>query len=254
MKIVCSDYDGTLSHGGINERKLGEIRAWRAKGNKFGIISGRRASFYWDLKKDHPALELDFVATCNGGIILDGAGEVLLETPCTDVPVKETVEDLLSRGSAFVVINGIDGDPFDYLAVAEKKVDLPDWIDRTALIDTLPAFKSFHQLTAVTDTAEETIPLEAQIRERYGDRLNPLRNGRCIDIVPRGINKAEGVRRIASHFGASLADMITVGDNINDADMLREFRSYAMESGTEYAKSIAGRTVADVTDIFEIEG
>ena len=48
--------------------------------------------------------------------------------------------------------------------------------------------------------------------------------------------------------------MITVGDNINDADMLREFRSYAMESGTEYAKSIAGRTVADVTDIFEIEG
>ena len=66
MKILCSDYDGTLSHGGIDEKKLGEIRTWRRKGNKFGIISGRRAEFFHELKKAQPNLELDFMATSNG--------------------------------------------------------------------------------------------------------------------------------------------------------------------------------------------
>ena len=256
MKILCSDYDGTLSHGGITAEKLNAIRAWRTAGNKFGIISGRRASFYWDLKAAQPDLELDFMATCNGAIVLDGNGRILTEARCTDVPTEEIVKDLLSRGSTLVFLNGIDGDPFDYLCVVKRAEDRPNWVaaDHTVTLESLPAIKSFYQITPVTDTPEEAIPLEEQIRACYGDRLTPLRNGRCIDAVPLGINKAEGVRRIASHFGASLADMITVGDNINDADMLREFRSYAMESGTEYAKSIAGRTVADVTDIFEIEG
>ena len=47
--------------------------------------------------------------------------------------------------------------------------------------------------------------------------------------------------------------MIAVGDNINDEDMLREFRSYAMENGVDEMKSLADGIVADVTEIFERE-
>ena len=54
MKILCSDYDGTLSHGGVDEKKLAAISAWRKKGNKFGIITGRRTSFYRELKELTP--------------------------------------------------------------------------------------------------------------------------------------------------------------------------------------------------------
>ena len=255
MKILCSDYDGTLSHGGVDEKKLAAISAWRKKGNKFGIITGRRTSFYRELKELHPHLELDFMASCNGTVLLDGEGVLLEKVHCTAVPAQEAVRDLLSLGSTLVFINGIDDDHNGYLCVAKREEDLPDWVsaEHSLPIESMPKVKSFHQLTAVMQTADETIPTEAKIREKYGKHLNPLRNGRCIDIVPLGIDKAEGVRRIMKHFGAAFEDMITVGDNVNDTDMLREFRSYAMQSGVESIRAFANGVVSDVTEIFELE-
>lgn len=255
MKILCSDYDGTLTHGGVDEKKLAAISAWRAKGNKFGIISGRRTSFYRELREAYPTLELDFMASCNGAVILDGKGALLEKVHCTAVSAQKAVRDLLSLGSTCVFINGIDEYHNDYLCVAAKEEDLPEWVspEHTAPIDRMPAVKSFHQLTAVVETADEAIPLEAQIRKKYKAFLNPLRNGRCIDIVPFGVDKAEGIRRIMKHFGAAFEDMIAVGDNINDTDMLREFRSYAMESGVDSIRAFVNGTVSDITEIFELE-
>lgn len=77
------------------------------------------------------------------------------------------------------------------------------------------------------------------IRTLYGLWLNPLQNGKSIDIVSVGVNKAQGLYRVMEFFGASREDIIAVGDNINDIDMIREFHSYAMENGVEQLKMIA---------------
>ena len=77
MRIIGSDYDGTLTCGGIDEKKLTAIQKWQAAGNKFGIVSGRNAEFLFDLQKQYPKLQLDFFAACNGGYITDGQGNTL---------------------------------------------------------------------------------------------------------------------------------------------------------------------------------
>ncbi len=41
MKILGSDFDGTLTVGGIDAAKCEAIRAWRRVGNLFGLVSGR---------------------------------------------------------------------------------------------------------------------------------------------------------------------------------------------------------------------
>ena len=41
MKIIGSDYDGTLNHNGIDDKKRQVIEKWRAAGNVFAIVSGR---------------------------------------------------------------------------------------------------------------------------------------------------------------------------------------------------------------------
>ena len=51
MKIICSDYDGTLNHGGITDEKLSAIRKWQENGKLFAVVSGRQADFYYELKK-----------------------------------------------------------------------------------------------------------------------------------------------------------------------------------------------------------
>ena len=33
MKIIASDYDGTLNHGGIDDKKREAIKKWRDAGN-----------------------------------------------------------------------------------------------------------------------------------------------------------------------------------------------------------------------------
>ena len=45
MKMIGSDYDGTLNRGGINDTKLAAIKKWRRAGHKFGIVSGRGWNF-----------------------------------------------------------------------------------------------------------------------------------------------------------------------------------------------------------------
>ena len=67
------------------------------------------------------------------------------------------------------------------------------------------------------------------------------------------MNKAQGIYRIMEFFDCAYEDVITVGDNINDIDMIREFRSYAMENGAEQVRNLANGTVSDITELLERE-
>ena len=72
-------------------------------------------------------------------------------------------------------------------------------------------------------------------RERCrGDRAytpDTMQNGWNVDIVRADVNKAKGLYRPMELVGTEYDDMITVGDNVNSYGMIKEFRSYAMESG-----------------------
>ena len=87
------------------------------------------------------------------------------------------------------------------------------------------------------------------VEENYGDKLTPLQNGGCIDIVPKGIDKAAGLKKVAEIYGAGHDDVIAVGDNVNDYAMIKEFRSYAMANGVDLIKNTATFITESVTDL-----
>ena len=117
----------------------------------------------------------------------------------------------------------------------------------------MPPISYLNQIGVKFGTFEQAEAAAEAMRKLYGDFLTPLQNGIFIDVVPKGVNKAEGMYRVMEFFGGKYEDVITVGDNINDTDMLREFRSYAMESGVESVKALADGIVSNVTEIFEKE-
>lgn len=244
MKIIASDYDGTLNHGGIGEEKRKAIKKWREKGNKFGIVSGRMA---YDLlkiyKKDE--LELDFLLACNGAVIMTTNGEILREDRIDGAVLMPFLDFLFSLGADWAVIQSDRG----YIIDENDNDRLPEEFTRK----TLPQIKYFNQVSTILEDDKEAEAVTKAIKEKFGATLNPLQNGRCIDVVSTAMNKAQGLYNYLEIVGGSYEDMITVGDNINDTHMIKEFRSYAMANGVQAIKDLADCETKGITELIEKE-
>ena len=242
MKILGSDFDGTLTVGGIDEVKCEAIRAWRRAGNLFGLVSGRGPSYLYRLREQYPDLEMDFLAAYNGAFIVDHEGKTLHTTPCEGVSAYRLTEDLLRWGCPVVFVNG-------ERSYTVKQDGVPLGASECYLSELPRGTSWFHQVSIQLDTPADVAMMDERISKAYGDRLNPLKNNICIDIVDATVNKAYGLRCVAEQFGCKENDVIAVGDNLNDLDMLKAFRSYAMENGVEEVKRVADRTVKTVTEL-----
>lgn len=248
MRLIATDYDGTLNHGGIDQEKLEAIRRWRAAGNVFGVISGRGPDFLSTLQ-EQLGEEFDFLASCNGGIATDSAGGDLFCHSCDDVDVAAFVADIFAWGAHTLYVNfddqclllGTEGcrEPHDFIPPEE-----------------LPPITSFYKMATFFETPEEAEAMAAKIRAKYGDKVNPLQNWWCVDIAPYGVDKATGIRELCAHFGVAEGDVIAVGDNLNDMAMIEAFYSYAMAHGNEELKGKATHVTDSVTDLIlkELEG
>lgn len=243
MRIIASDYDGTLNHGGIDDTKRNAIKRWRKAGNLFGLVSGRGAESLLAIPKKEN-FEYDFLLASNGAVILID-GKVLAESRCDGALAKPLLEYIMSIGCGWADVHT----DFE-CAVALSDEKRPD--DEFAL-DTLPDIPYFNQISTILPDDEEAERVTAAVREKFGEHLNPLQNGRCIDIVSADMNKAKGLYKFLELVGAEYNDLITVGDNINDTHMIAEFRSYAMENAVQSIKDIADYEIAGVTELIEKE-
>lgn len=249
MKILGSDYDGTLTHR-LGQETFDAVTDWQAAGHKFGIVSGRGVDFSQVIQEKYPDLGLDFFVGFNGAAIVDGTGKLLYERRYDGVDPLELTKTLLNVGCPFVHVNG-DG----YYCVVESMEEAPSWVDPSSVcfLEDLPPMKEFTQISIQLPDMTGSSRVVEYLRQIYGNALNPLQNSGCVDIVAPDVNKAEGLRRVAQYFGADTEEIIAVGDNVNDADMIRAFRSYAMETGIDSMKTLAGRTVSTVAELIRSE-
>ena len=240
MKLIGSDYDGTLNHGGIDEEKLCAIRRWREAGHIFGVISGRGPDFLAELT-EKLGDNFDFYASCNGGVAVDAKGAELFNYRCEGVDARAFVADLLAWGAPLAYVNVDDRCFMVGNAATTERVDY--------MIEEMPDIPYFQKMAVFLPGPDEAGVLTAKVREKYGDKVNALQNWWCVDIAPYGVDKAAGLRRLAAHFGVAEADIIAVGDNLNDAAMVGAFRGYAMAQGSEELKKIATCITESVTDL-----
>ena len=250
MKILGSDYDGTLYCGGISEENLVGIARWQAQGNKFGIVSGRGVDFPAKLKTQYPHFKVDFFVLCNGAYILDGEGNVIFSAPCREVSPRELIFDLLSWGCDFVQISAHKC----WRVLADLK-NTPAWGTdvENLLVEDLEDVDFFYQFSVRQSDDVMATRLVETIREKYGRWLNPLQNGRCIDIVASGVNKSTGMTHVMTYYGVTTESVRVVGDQMNDLDMIRTFPSFAMESGNDALKTEATGVVRNVAELIERE-
>lgn len=245
MKIIGSDYDGTLNHGGIDEKKKNAIERWRKAGNLFTLVSGRGPREVVELYKEKQ-FGCDYLIANNGAVILKPDGTSVFEARCDSSLAVPLLEHLFKVGCTWAHVQTA----FECRVFADQE-DCTEPGHYT--LDTMPEIPYFTQINTQLPTFEESARVTASVREAFGEKLNPLQNGECLDIIRADMNKAKGLYILMDFVGAKYEDIITVGDNINDRDMIAEFRSYSMATGVEEIKALADFIVPEVTDLIEKE-
>ncbi len=246
MKIIATDYDGTLNHKGIDEKKKNAIAKWRKEGNLFGVVSGRGIRSLLSVLEGKD-FEYDFLIGNNGAVICDKNINILNEYRCDGAIAKPFINDLFSWGCPFANIDK------EVSIIVRADGEECDKDDGEIYLHQLPQIDYFNQISTMLDTVEEAAQIVLKIKEKYSDILTPLLNGDCIDIVPAGVDKAKGIYGLIEVLGASYDDVIAVGDDYNDEAMIAEFRSYAMANGVQLIKDLADEITEGIIELIEKE-
>ena len=251
MKIIGSDYDGTLNHNGIDDAKRQAIEDWRQAGNVFALVSGRHVNSVRDLHLEQN-FGCDYFVGSNGAVILDANNQVVHADCCDMAMLKPLIQYLYELGCSVGLVHSVD-----FFDVFPENVDISslkrDHSPKSYTLDTIPEIPYYTQVSTWRPTLEEAAEVAAKVREKLGAYFNPMQNGLNIDIVRSDVNKAKGLYKLMELVGASYDDVITVGDNVNDYDMIKEFKSYAMDSGVQSIKDLADFTIPGVAELIRRE-
>ena len=219
MKLLGSDYDGTLRYGtDVMEEDIEAIRRWRDAGNLFAIVTGRSGESIRNEMEKY-GLECDYLVCNNGGFVFQG-DERLYENymdtlTAVDViyALKETpgvcsimVNDGMTRHK-IEVDNGLEDHRY-----ADKKPDLSE--------EEVLSLPKYGQIVASCMDDDKAIELAEMINHFFGDQLQAFPNNTCVDVVAKGVNKGEGLIFAAAYAGLDEDDVYVIGDSYNDLPMI----------------------------------
>ena len=245
MKIIASDYDGTLNHGGITDEKRAAIRKWQDAGNVFAIVSGRGPVDALRIQTDDN-LQVDYFIANNGAVIMTPDGKRVSDVRCDGSLAVPLVKLLFESGCTWAHVQT----DFPCRVYADEK-DCKT--DGQYTLETMPPVSFFNQINTQLPDYDSSARVTAIVKEHFGEYLNPMQNGDCLDIIRADMDKAKGIYLLLDILGAKHEDVIAVGDNINDSAMIAEFRSYAMANGVDEIKNMADDVIDGITELIEKE-
>lgn len=243
MRLIASDLDGTFTLGDPQVRREA-VADWQRAGNRFGIVSGRDLARL-PSETEKMGVDCDFFVALDGAMITDGKGKVLQTHPCPGQWLEQLLPFLFERGCLFCNI-ALE----DVKTVFSPKVEphLP-----CISLEEGMKLPYFYQISAIFPDDKAAAYGTQEVLAAFSDQVNAMQNLYFVDVVIRGMDKAQGIRNLVSLLGIPEENVITAGDNYNDIAMIEAFDSYAMESGVDALKARAKHTAKDVPDLIRRE-
>ncbi len=209
MKILASDYDGTLYFGdkGYREEDIDAIEKFRADGNLFGVCTGRPLRGITEFM--HERIKLDFYILNSGTLILDRNRECLFKKTidhqvCKYIMGEYSMHDItIFTNDHIYFTDEKEAHDFDFF-VPIKEIVLEENVEVFGV--------SLHLEN--TEAASQLIDAINQI-----EGISAYQNKESIDCVAQGCSKDTGAKFIRNYFGIS-NDVACIGDSFNDLPML----------------------------------
>ena len=241
VRLVAIDVDGTLlpniGHD-IPSRTAHALEAAERAGIHVVIATGRRTAFTVPMLARTKLRADTFLITSNGAVLRTLGGQLIDRSHMAPV-VARSLASLLRPYGCMVFTFDRPGDRelvLENLEEAHGRIAL--WIDanRSSIEVVRPLEDAFPETTdedripiqgmvagtvAQMRAAEAAIhnsPLAAQCscaRTEY-----PARDLSILDLLPLGVSKGEALRKLARRLNVDPAEVMAIGDNWNDVEML----------------------------------
>ena len=252
IRLIATDVDGTLmnSHGVIPERNIRAIKKAREMGVQVAISSGRFPENVYILLEDY-GLRCPIIGV-NGAKVVDENLRTLSERLMKTEAAEAVLNVLLDMGADFFIfgvqsicVSRPDGVHHSELSQGERIAALGFTYYRGPEEAKKFVRRGVHKFY-ICDT-KPLPPIRERLRQVPG--IDLTQSGTYnIEVMPAGVDKAQGVRDLAKALGIPMAQVMTLGDEGNDIPMLRAAGyGVAMGNGSLEAKA-AARFITDTND------
>lgn len=251
-RLLALDIDGTLlnSESKLTDRTKGAIVEAQARGIQVVLATGRRLTNTLNLVKE---LELTApVVVHNGAVIYEPVqNEILFQRGIELALALDLVDKLEQQGINYIVYMGESGGERVVAPVGSwnEPEDLLSLYlgERVEFVESVTLTASPIRISIIDETSRVD-RFFTGFQRQYGGSLTALsfRTKRNIwlgiELLPLGCSKGTGLAQVAEKLGITAAEVIAIGDNINDLEMIAwAGMGVAMENGSSQLKDKAAR-------------
>lgn len=232
MSILVSDYDGTF------DRKKSDIKincqsiaSFIKEGNIFVLSSGRSYNSLLSEVYNHN-IPYNFLATCDGSYLYDSNGTLLFSHSMNHDVISKAIA-LCEKSKCKRIDFAYTKDYSSYYIADENIGCLALVIDEKDI--TSDFFHQFYQL-------KENNPFYDYSYYGY--------NGLFYFMVKcKGLSKSSPINFLRNKLSISTNEIYTIGDNLNDLEMINDFNGFVISDNEMLQKVSLGRydSVHDLT-------
>jgi Cof subfamily protein (haloacid dehalogenase superfamily) len=244
FRLAAIDLDGTLlgPDKTISPENIAAVDRLHQSGVTVIIASGRRhqnsVRFQRQLRLSGP------IIACQGGLIRDGESGNVIEAHFLPQSVTRQIIGEAEKRDIQVIYYHLD-----HLYVAERN---NQWVhlyearvgERAEILPNLDQLDGRRALKLVWYGDPEILnKIRPEMSAHYGEKVDILSTEReNLEFMPRGINKATALAKVAAELGVRPDQVLAFGDGENDVQMLAwAGMGVAMSHGSQAAINAAKR-------------
>lgn len=255
MKYIFLDIDGTLfdhKKYAVPESARKAVELVRRAGHKVFICTGRSCCLL-----DHVEnIERDGVVAA-AGAYAEAEGKVIYEDCIGNEELQSVLRFCMSKGASYI-LEGKKGiymhtEMREYYSTGAGRNSSGHEFFKQKSVYGIEAYNpekdviyKFCLYTRVPGAFGE-IEKELGGRYQFVDSMPSGGEMRSIEVMAGKNNKAGGIRKILEYYGGSMEDTVSVGDSLNDLEMIQECGiGIVMGNGNEQLKSYADYVTSDI--------
>jgi len=237
MKILASDYDGTLKrvNGTVEKLDIEAIHTFREAGHKFGIVTGRSLDM---LRRDFGKFDvkIDFFVGTNGGIIADSDYNKIISFDIDFNKAMDFMEKYRNRHDVSLAMG--NGYKTARLSWLENTPDFTKF-GVTGDYEEILESKIINSFVVGLRYPELRNQLIDEFAEVYGDYMNFHKNMNIIDVSAKGVYKSTGLEHVKSIYKTE--ELYVIGDELNDIEMIKKFKGYCVTNARAEVRECAAK-------------